>query len=88
VQHEPARVHFIGRQNHGKTTLIVDLVAALATRGLRVGTIKHTGHAHAVDVPGKDSDRHRQAGASPAAFVTPRDVAVFSARPAATSDDP
>ncbi|MCA9266810.1 MAG: molybdopterin-guanine dinucleotide biosynthesis protein B, partial [Planctomycetales bacterium] len=58
------RLHLIGRKNHGKTRLIVDLVEELTSRGLRVGTIKHTHHRHELDTPGKDSYQHRTAGAA------------------------
>jgi molybdopterin-guanine dinucleotide biosynthesis protein MobB len=58
------RIHIVGRKNHGKTELIVDLLKELSSRGLRVATIKHTHHRHELDVPGKDSYRHRQAGAA------------------------
>ena len=75
------RIHLIGRQNAGKTTLMVELLHEFARMGLRVGSIKHAGHDHEVDVPGKDSHRHRAAGAEPAAFVTPKTVAVFLSRP-------
>lgn len=55
----------VGRQGSGKTTLIERLIPALQARGLAVSTIKHTHHHHIeLDVPGKDSYRHRQAGAS------------------------
>lgn len=53
-----------GWKNSGKTTLIVALVEEFTRRGLRVSTIKHAHHAFDIDVPGKDSHRHRQAGAS------------------------
>lgn len=58
------RLHIIGRKNHGKTTLVVELIDQLTRRGLRVGSIKHTHHRHELDVPGKDSHRHRTAGAA------------------------
>lgn len=74
------RIHVVGRKNHGKTTLILDLIAELLRRGLRVGTIKHSGHAHELDTPGKDSFRQRHAGASPAAVVTRNLVAVYMDR--------
>ena len=64
------RIHVVGRKNHGKTTLIIELIQEFARRGLRVGTVKHSSHAHELDVPGKDSFRQRQAGANPAAIVT------------------
>jgi molybdopterin-guanine dinucleotide biosynthesis protein B len=73
-------LHIVGGKNHGKTTLIVELVRELSGRGLRVGTIKHTSHAHDLDTPNSDSYRHRQAGAAPAAIVTSDLVGVFFPR--------
>ena len=58
-------VAVVGRHNSGKTTLIVKLIAELTRRGIDVGSVKHhhrTGFEF--DVPGKDSYRHREAGAS------------------------
>ncbi|RRH78206.1 molybdopterin-guanine dinucleotide biosynthesis protein B [Falsigemmobacter faecalis] len=52
-----------GRKNAGKTTLTEKLVAELTARGYRVSTVKHAHHATDVDQPGRDSHRHRQAGA-------------------------
>lgn len=63
------RVHLVGSSGHGKTTLAVALIAHWTAAGLRVGSIKHTGHRHELDTPGKDSWRQRQAGASPAAII-------------------
>jgi molybdopterin-guanine dinucleotide biosynthesis adapter protein len=48
----------------GKTTLMVKLVPELVGRGLRVSTVKHAHHEFDLDQPGKDSWRHRQAGAT------------------------
>jgi len=58
-------VAIVGRSGSGKTTLIERLIPAAQARGLSVSTIKHT-HHHDIelDQPGKDSYRHRQAGAS------------------------
>lgn len=75
------RIHIVGRKNHGKTTLIVELLHELRGRGVRVGSIKHSSHAHELDTPGKDSHRHRQAGAVPASIVTPESIGVFLPRP-------
>ena len=52
-----------GWSGAGKTTLIVKLIPALKARGASVATIKHAHHEFDVDKPGKDSHRHREAGA-------------------------
>ncbi len=79
------RVHIIGGKNHGKTTLVVELVREFRRLGIRVGTIKHTHHQHELDTPGKDSHRHRDAGAAVTAILSPTVNAVFWA-PTETSD--
>lgn len=71
------RIHVVGGKNHGKTTLITEMVVELSRRGLRVGTIKHTHHDHELDVPGKDSYRHREAGAAVVGILTRSLNAVF-----------
>lgn len=71
------RLHILGRKNHGKTTLLVELTEHFAAQGLRVGAIKHTHHAHELDTPGKDSHRHRLAGASVTAILSRSMNAVF-----------
>ncbi|MEF9997128.1 MAG: molybdopterin-guanine dinucleotide biosynthesis protein B [Burkholderiaceae bacterium] len=53
---------FAGWSGSGKTTLLERLVPLLNARGLRVSLIKHAHHEFDVDIPGKDSHRHRQAG--------------------------
>jgi molybdopterin-guanine dinucleotide biosynthesis protein B len=54
---------FAGWSGSGKTTLIEKLIPRLVARGLRVSLIKHAHHTFDVDQPGKDSYRHRHAGA-------------------------
>jgi molybdopterin-guanine dinucleotide biosynthesis protein B len=71
------RLHIIGKKNHGKTTLVVDLVEEFTRRGLKVGTIKHTHHRHELDTPGKDSHRHRVAGAEMVGILAKTMSAVF-----------
>jgi molybdopterin-guanine dinucleotide biosynthesis adapter protein len=61
-----------GWSGSGKTTLIAALIPQLVARGLTVSTIKHAHHQFDIDRPGKDSWRHRQAGA--------REVMVASSR--------
>ena len=53
-----------GWSGAGKTTLVVRLVPELVRRGLTVSTMKHAHHGFDVDQPGKDSHRHREAGAT------------------------
>ena len=55
---------FAGWSGSGKTTLIEKLIPLFVKRGLRVSLIKHAHHTFDVDVPGKDSYRHRHAGAT------------------------
>ena len=57
------RFGFAGFSGSGKTTLIEQLIPLFTGRGLRVSLIKHAHHTFDVDQPGKDSYRHRQAGA-------------------------
>ena len=55
---------FAGWSGSGKTTLIEKLIPRFADTGLRVSLIKHAHHTFDVDQPGKDSYRHRHAGAA------------------------
>lgn len=52
-----------GWKNQGKTTLMEALVRELSGRGLTVSTVKHAHHNVDIDQPGRDSFRHREAGA-------------------------
>jgi len=53
-----------GWSGAGKTTLLTRVIPHLLGEGLRVSVIKHAHHKFDIDVPGKDSWRHRQAGAT------------------------
>ena len=70
-------VSFVGHSNAGKTTLIEKLVPELARLGLDVGTIKHDVHGFDIDVPGKDSWRHKQAGAKRTIIASPKKLALI-----------
>lgn len=61
-----------GWKNSGKTTLVVALVAALRGRGLRVATLKHASHSFDIDHEGRDSYRHRDAGACEVIVSSPK----------------
>ncbi len=56
-------VGFAGYSGSGKTTLVEKLIPALKMRGLRVSVVKHAHHKFDIDHPGKDTFRHREAGA-------------------------
>ena len=59
-----------GFKNAGKTTLVERLVRHLTERGYRVSTVKHAHHSFDIDHEGRDSFRHRAAGASEVAVVS------------------
>lgn len=71
-------VCFVGRSNSGKTTVIERLIPELIRAGYRVATIKHAGHGFDLDTEGKDSWRHKRAGASTVIVVSKGSLAVFS----------
>jgi len=71
-------ISIVGRKNSGKTTLIERLLPLLGSRGLRVGTIKHDVHGFDIDYEGKDTWRHRQAGASVVSISGPGKTAVIT----------
>ncbi|HXP96968.1 MAG TPA: molybdopterin-guanine dinucleotide biosynthesis protein B [Telmatospirillum sp.] len=60
-----------GWSGAGKTTLMVALVQKISARGVTVSTIKHAHHRFDIDRPGKDSFRHREAGATEVMIATP-----------------
>ena len=69
-------VSFVGRHNSGKTTLIEKVIGELVARGRDVGSVKHHSHAgFEIDYPGKDSYRHRAAGASETVIACPGKIA-------------
>jgi len=71
-------VCIVGKSGSGKTTLVEKLIGELKRRGYRVNSVKH--HVHRdfeIDVPGKDSWRHAQAGADAVAIVAPHKTAVI-----------
>jgi molybdopterin-guanine dinucleotide biosynthesis protein B len=76
VTHRPV-FGITGWKNAGKTTLVERLVAEFVRRGFRVATIKHAHHDVEIDQPGRDSFRHRAAGAVEVALVGGRRYAIM-----------
>src|SRR3990170_5042326 len=70
-------VSIVGKSDSGKTTLIEKLVPELTRRGYRVATVKHDVHGFEVDREGKDSWRHKRAGAHTVVISSPNKVALI-----------
>ncbi len=70
-------ISIVGKSDSGKTTLIEKLVPELVRRGYRIATVKHDIHGFEVDREGKDSWRHKQAGAHTVVISSPQKVALI-----------
>jgi molybdopterin-guanine dinucleotide biosynthesis adapter protein len=72
MPHRGAVFGLSGSSGSGKTTLVEKLLPAFAAQGLRVSTLKHAHHGLEFDQPGKDSWRHREAGAVEVMVASPK----------------
>jgi molybdopterin-guanine dinucleotide biosynthesis protein B len=70
-------ISIVGKSDSGKTTLIEKLVPELTRRGYRIATVKHDVHGFEVDREGKDSWRHKQAGAHTVVISSSNKVALI-----------
>jgi molybdopterin-guanine dinucleotide biosynthesis protein B len=70
-------VGFAGFSGSGKTTLVEQLIPALKLRGQRVSVVKHAHHSFDIDHPGKDTWRHREAGAFEVLAASPKRLVVM-----------
>jgi uncharacterized protein YbbC (DUF1343 family)/molybdopterin-guanine dinucleotide biosynthesis protein len=84
----PVVLLVVGAHESGKTTVAVKLIEAFVKDGLRVGSLKHTDHEYETDVEGKDSQRHKAAGAEPAILVAGRRSAVHRGPLEISASDP
>lgn len=71
---DPPLIAVVGNSGSGKTTFIEKLIPELTSRGLKVGSIKHDVHGFEMDKPGKDSWRHKHAGASTTIISSPYQI--------------
>ena len=71
-------IYFVGRSNSGKTTLIERVIPQLVQAGYKVATVKHAGHGFDLDTEGKDSWRHKRAGASSVMVLSKGSMAMFA----------
>ncbi len=74
----PKAVSFVAKSGTGKTTLIEKIIKKLSGRGYRVSSVKHTDHDIDADIPGKDSWRHKNAGAYSTMLLSAGKLSFFS----------
>ena len=70
-------VGFAGYSGSGKTTLVEQVIPLLRQQGLRVSVVKHAHHSFDMDHPGKDTYRHREAGAFEVVAASDRRLALI-----------
>jgi molybdopterin-guanine dinucleotide biosynthesis protein B len=70
-------ISIVGKSDSGKTTLIEKLIPELTRRGYKIATVKHDVHGFEVDREGKDSWRHKQAGAHTVVISSSKKVALI-----------
>ena len=80
----PQVICIVGRSQSGKTTLIEKLIPILKDKGYRIGTIKHSHHIFDFDKSGKDSWRHKDAGAETVIIASPGKIAMVKNDPQGT----
>ncbi|HWJ04134.1 MAG TPA: molybdopterin-guanine dinucleotide biosynthesis protein B [Verrucomicrobiae bacterium] len=71
-------ISVVGKSDVGKTTLLEKLIRELKSRGYKVATVKHDVHGFDIDVPGKDTWRHAQAGSDVVVISSPAKLAMIS----------
>lgn len=69
-------IMIVGHSDSGKTTLLEKLIPELKKRGYRIGTVKHASHGFSMDQKGKDTYRHRAAGADTVIAASPEEISI------------
>ncbi|MBU8909892.1 MAG: molybdopterin-guanine dinucleotide biosynthesis protein B [Desulfobacterales bacterium] len=73
---KPKIITIVGKSNSGKTTFLEKLIFLLTDRGYKIGSVKHAHDGFEMDKEGKDSWRHRKAGARASLVITQNEAAV------------
>lgn len=82
----PQAIAVVGFKDAGKTRVVEAIVREFTRRGHKVGTLKHTSSDHHLDIPGKDTWRHREAGSSASAILTSDEAAIFLSHPVGVAE--
>ena len=82
----PPVISIVGKSGAGKTTLIEKLIPELKKRGYRIGVVKHALHGFSFDTKGKDSWRHKEAGADAVMVATQGRIAMVKDDPCESID--
>ena len=69
-------ITIVGKSDSGKTTLLEKVIALLTDKGYKIGSVKHAHDGFEIDKEGKDSWRHRKAGASATLVITENKIAM------------
>jgi len=83
----PPVLSIVGKSDSGKTTLIEKLIPELKRRGYRVGVVKHAHHGFDIDRKGKDTYRHRKAGADAVMIASPGQIVMIKDSPGESLDN-
>lgn len=83
----PPVLSIVGKSESGKTTLIEKLIPELKNRGYRIGIVKHAHHGFDMDRNGKDSFRHKKAGADTVMIASPGQIGMVKDVPAECLDE-
>lgn len=73
----PNTISIVGKSNSGKTTLLEKLIQELTAMGYAIGTVKHAHDGFDMDKEGKDSWRHRKAGAKATLVISDGKIALL-----------
>lgn len=71
-------ISVVGKSNVGKTTMLEKLIRELKQRSYKIAIVKHDVHGFSIDIPGKDSWRHTQAGADVVVISSPQKMAMIT----------